>query len=534
MLTAQQPIPGIPPAADCLLARGSALAALDRHEEALAVFLEAAELAPGSAQAFYQMGKEAAALGHRSAAVSLLEKSLNLDPAGAEAYRLLAMVERAQGRHAEAERSEALALLADVAAGEHTGHEAGQACFELGLEACKRKNPDAALPLLRKAVRLHPSCGEAHHVLGSLLDRRGDLPEALQSYQTSVALLGPQAPARRAVAATLAKLGDPNGLDLLERLVGEAPKNPDAHFRWSEALLLHGRYGLGWREYEWRTGAMGCKQPPRSFDVPRWEGQDLRGQPILLYAEQGFGDTLQFARYVPLVAARGGAVLLEVQPQLQRLLAGLPGVAGCFTPDEPKPAFCCHASLMSLPWLFGTELDTIPPPQAPTLSWTSKPGLRRPKLQAGLVWSGNPKHSADHTRSARLSDLLPLAAVPGIEWTALQVGPGAAEIETHGEPFKFRGSCAGAQDFFDTAALVSDLDLVIAVDTSVAHLAGTLGKPVWILLPQSGDWRWGLRGDSTAWYPSARLFRQTEPRGRLGVVERAAQSLKIMAADASG
>ena len=266
----------------------------------------------------------------------------------------------------------------------------------------------------------------------------------------------------------------------------------------------------------------------RSFTQPPWQGEPLEGRPILLYAEEGFGDTLQFARYVPLVAERGGRVILDVQPGLRRLLRNLPGVAHCMAQaGEAMPAFAVHASLMSLPYLFRTTLDSIPPPVL-SPEWPGlvlQPASKEGPLRVGLVWAGNPKHQRDSVRSIPLEQWRPLASIEGVSFTSLQKGPGELQIEEHGACFDFIGDSSRIKDFVDTAAVIVDLDLVITVDSAVAHLAGTMGKPVWILLDNTRDWRWGLESNKTPWYPSARLFRQTVPTDWRGVIEEVAAAL---------
>ncbi len=299
----------------------------------------------------------------------------------------------------------------------------------------------------------------------------------------------------------MALQGDPAGVAWLERLAEAQPDSAVAHWNYSMALLLHGDLKRGWREYEWRWRWERFPSPIRNFTQPLWQGEELHGASILLHAEQGLGDTLQFARYAPLVAARGGRVILEVQSSLYRLLQRIPGVEVCIKAGDPLPEFDLQCPLMSLPQAFGTTLASIPPIVPYFSSEDDGASRRTAALRVGLVWAGNPKHQRDRLRSIPFALLGPLLEQPGVAFVSLQK-------DTVGEAAMLPHPVAEAKDFLDTARIVSELDLVITVDTSVAHLAGAMGKPVWVLIASSPDWRWGLGTEATPWYPTMRLFRQ--------------------------
>ncbi len=274
----------------------------------------------------------------------------------------------------------------------------------------------------------------------------------------------------------------------------------------------------------------------RSFSAPQWFGAEpIRGKTILLHAEQGLGDTLQFVRYVSRVAAQGARVVLEVQPALKDLISGIEGPAEVIARGEDLPEFDIHCPLLSLPLAFGTRLDTIPadipyltvPPDRIT-AWSSH--LERSALhRVGLAWSGGRTHRNDHNRSIALTHLAPLFADPQIQFVSLQqeLRDGDLEILQANPQIVHFGD--ELHDFADTAAVVSELDVVISVDTSVAHLAGALGKPVWILLPFAPDWRWLLDRKDSPWYPTARLFRQPKIADWDGVIECVRQELSVIA-----
>jgi Tetratricopeptide repeat/Glycosyltransferase family 9 (heptosyltransferase) len=302
------------------------------------------------------------------------------------------------------------------------------------------------------------------------------------------------------------------------------PDYADAHWNFSLLRLLTGDFERGWAESEWRWKNASLDLSERTFSQPLWIGAEaIDGKTLLLHHEQGLGDAIQFCRYVPLVAARGARVVLEVDRPLRQLMSGLAGVSHCLCKGEALPNFDMHCPLLSLPLAFGTLLETIPSTTpylsvpAPVQDWEAKLGPKD-RLRVGLVWSGNPRHRDDIKRSIELnalSSLFDVAATFVSLQKELRAGDAAllrerSDIISLGQSF---------ENFADTAALISCLDLVISVDTSVAHLAGALGRPVWILLPFVPDWRWLLDRDDSPWYPTARLFRQTNTRDWHSVVD---------------
>jgi hypothetical protein len=282
---------------------------------------------------------------------------------------------------------------------------------------------------------------------------------------------------------------------------------------------------------------------PRVFSQPRWQGEALDGRRILLHAEQGLGDTIQFCRYATLVAARGGRVILQVQPAAERLLRSLgvvrDGQAETALQGEKPPAFDLECPLMSLPAVFETTADTVPwngaylgadeesakdeQSRFPNLPAAENPGER--SLRVGLAWAGNPRYKTDTARSVALETLLPLMRLPGITWISLQKGQAAEQLSNlPGDVLILDGS-SNDRDLAETAALVSRLDLIITTDTCIAHLAGAMAMPVWILLPHLSDWRWMQQVEITPWYPTARLLRQVSPGDWASVVDRAIREL---------
>jgi len=388
-----------------------------------------------------------------------------------------------------------------------------------------------ALKSYDRAIDLDPSLTFAHNNRGNVFRKLGQMDKAIACYSEAIALNPDYAIAhnnRGDVLRMLRRFDE--ALVCFQRAQQIAPDFAGAHQNEYLLSLLVGNFGHGWRKMECRWGSSTFDSPMRNFPQPLWLGDSsLAGKTILLHSEQGFGDTIQFCRYIPMVAARGARVLLEVEEPLLKLLVGIPGLQEIIPKGGRLPEFDVHCPLMSLPLAFDTRLDTIPsatpylsaPADAPR-DWTAAIGSKcRPRI--GLAWSGNPNQGNDERRSLALSEMKGLLDLDAT-FVSLQkeirhtdrVPLAQSDILNLGESL---------EDFADTAALISELDLVITVDTSVAHLAGALGKPVWLLLAYIPDWRWLLDRDDSPWYPTARLFRQTESRAWGGVFARVREAL---------
>ena len=341
------------------------------------------------------------------------------------------------------------------------------------------------------------------------LDR---LDEALASLDRALALDPGSIEALTNRAGVLQELRRfDEALATYDRAVAIAPDNVEAQINRALLLLLTGDFARGWPAYEWRRKL--ASWDASTFAQPEWSDEDIAGKRLLLHAEQGFGDTIQFARYAALAAARGAEVILAVQASLVPLLGALPGITVVAAGRGQLPAFDLHCPLLSLPRLFGTTLATIPggvpyivaPPDR-IAAWA--PHLPADGLRVGLTWSGHPANTRDHERSIPFAHLAPLLAVAGTRFVSLQKDVRAADADALWRSGNIVDLRADLRDFADTAAVVAQLDLVITVDTAVAHLAGAMGKPVWVLLPRVPDFRWLLDRATSPWYPSARLFRK--------------------------
>ena len=391
------------------------------------------------------------------------------------------------------------------------------------------RHADAAAAL-GKAARIDPRVPELHLNLGVALHEQDRLKQAEESYRRALALR-PDTPLAQKNLATL--LRDRGQVDAsigeFLRLLERHPDYADAHFGLAFSLLLQGDFSAGWPEYEWRWQSSNSPEAMRRFDKPRWEGQDIAGRTVLAYSEQGIGDAIQFVRHVPLMAALGARVILQCPASLTNLLATVEGVAEVVATDREVAGYDYHCALMSLPGVFGTRPDTIPahipylfvPPTAFVSGPDAFPADRR---KVGIVWAGSATHINNRRRSCPREAVLPLARLPGIALYSLQKSDGAA-AEPWPEGSGVIDLTDRLGDFADTAALIERLDLVLTVDTAVAHLAGALGKPVWVMLPQAPDWRWLLGRDDSPWYPTMRLFRQQAPGDWDGVMARVRAAL---------
>jgi len=376
-----------------------------------------------------------------------------------------------------------------------------------GYAAAKSGDYVGSLPFYREAIRLDPLRDEAHNNLGAAYEGLGRYAEAAEAFSQALALRPSSVEYLFNVGLNMLRRRDRAGIGYLERAIALEPNHAEAHATLGEMLLAFGEYERGWREYEWRWQRPGLAARKRNFHQPVWNGQALEGRVILLHAEQGCGDTIQFARYVAQVQGRSGRVILEVQEGLHSLLGAIPGVSQCLRQGiDPLPEFDVHCPLMSLPLALGTA-QPMPQPVRIPLSFAQAPGAEKQLLRIGLVWSGNPQHIRDTFRSMPLRNLHRLRELPDAVFTCLQ------KVVTENDEDavrEFPMSCPLTPDgdFLETARTIDQLDLIISVDTSVAHLAASMGKPVWLLLPEVADWRWGVEGERTVWYPSMTLFRQ--------------------------
>ena len=375
---------------------------------------------------------------------------------------------------------------------------------------------DEALVSFEKALAITPHFAEAHSNRGNVLLRLGRPDAALDAYDKALAVKPSFVTARNNRGTALVALNRHHqAVNDFNLALASHPGLAEVEFNRSLALIALGDFKEGWRAFEARWGQEHWAGKRRNFTQPLWLGdQPIGGKTILLHSEQGYGDTIQFARYAPLVAAQGASVVLEVHPLLKAVMSTIADVSHVVATDEPLPAFDAHCPLMSLPLAFASELATIPatvPYLSPLVTRVAKWKNRLPDAEAprvGIVWAGSAAHRNNHNRSIALTEFVRILSTPDIHFVCLQKDLNETDLQVlrrHGGVTVFGDEMA---DFADTAAIIAMLDLVISVDTSVAHLAGALGRPVWVLLPFSADYRWMIDREDSPWYPSACLLRQ--------------------------
>jgi len=484
-------------------------------------FRRVVELRP-SASAHQQLGEAQERLGDLQAAVDSYRSALALKPDSADLHCHLARVLYQGGALQPAAELYRRALVLDP-----KRHEIYS---DLGLVLTNLGNFAPALEAFRRSLVANPRSAKTIAGLGHLFECKGDLISAADAYRDAIKLAPRLLAAYVDLGFVLYGLGElAEASDCFHRLRALQPDSAEATVNLGLIHLLQGDLASGWSEYEsrWKVGV----GDDRKLAQRQWKGEPLNGERILLYAEQGLGDTLQFARYVSLVAARGGEVVLEVQPPLHSLLDGTDGAAHVISRGDMLPEFTWRCPLLSLPFAFGTELQTIPasipyvhPDPARVMAWQER--FQGNARRIGLAWAGNPSHPRDRLRSIPLELLVPLMSVPDTTFYSLQFGSGAEQMTQIPPGVHLIDLGADLKDFANVAAVIANLDLVISVDSSVAHLAGAIGKPVWILLNKGCDWRWFMDREDSPWYPTARLFRQTTPGGWQDVVNRVESELR--------
>lgn len=500
---------------------GSVYRAIGRLDEAIASCQRAISLRPGYADAYNNLGNALSDKGQMESAIAAYRQAIAYQPNLAEAYSNLGNLFRGQHRFDEAIDELHRAIEIDP--------NSANAYSNLGNVLRDKGQWDEAIAACRRAIEIAPNHGDALNNLGNALDAKGESDEAIAALRRAIQLSPNMADAHSNLGASLRNKGKLDGaMASCRRAIELQPQLAEAHHNLALALLARGEFDQGWREYEWRWKCEGFPSPRWAISRPDWDGRPLEGRTILLHAEQGFGDAIQFARYVPMVAKRGGKIILECRPELQGLFQNQdwPGVLRVIIPGDAPPTFDCYAPLMSLPRIFGGGLGNIPG-STPYLRadaknaghWRERLGEHSAAAKIGLVWAGSPTHMNDRNRSIDPEKLAPIMRMAGVQLFSLQKGTAA-----HSE-MKIIDWTDELHDFADTAALISNLDLIIAADTAVAHLAGALNKPVWVLLPFAADWRWMLERADSPWYPSMRLFRQTRARDWDSVIERVVEAL---------
>ena len=500
---------------------GIALQAGGRKAEGLDLLRSGAAAHPGHEDLNYNFGNALRDAEELEAALAHYRRVLdgNADHLGA-ALNLGLCLERLQRLDAAVEHYRQVLL-------RHP--EQAEIYHNLGAVLWLQRKLEVADACYRRAVALKADYPQAYFNLGLTLDALGRYGEGEAAFRLALKYQPALVDALSGLGQNLLNQGRPDDArEWFETALAHDPEHLDAHLGRVRGNLLAGELEAGWAEFGWHRKRDSWQAPDVSGVA--WAGEDIDGKTVLLFGEEGLGDIIHFSRFARLVARRGGRVHVYCPKPLVRLLQTLDGVGSVIGQDQPAPATDLICSLIDLPKIFGTNLQTIarvcpylrPPTEHGPQARTAGP------LRVGMVWGGNPNHQRDRDRSCPLISFAPLLAVPGVELMSLQVGPAAAEIKTSGFDGLIPDVGSRLTDFAHTADVLSQLDLLITVDTAIAHLAGALGFPVWTLLAFAPDWRWMLKRPETPWYPTMKLYRQPAPHDWEGVVSRLEAELRTL------
>jgi len=530
------------------------------------LYARALKAAPGNFDALHLLGLVKAQSGQMGEAFRLMSSAVKINPQSPDAWSNLANVLHALKRNGEAldavdralalrpndpgllqQRGNTLLALARPAdaiasfdAVLKINPRQGEALFNRGAAKAALGRPAEALADFDAALSLAPNHPDALYNRGNALADLGRPAEAIAAYDRALARAPQHLKAINNRGRALQALNrHAEALAAFDQAIAIDKNYADAHFNRAHTLLTLGDLRKGFAAYEWRWQRSGMEGTARKLGRPLWLGEyPLGGKTILLHAEQGLGDTIQFARYAPMLARAGAKVVLEVQPELKDLFAGLEGVQACISRGETLSAFDVHCPLGSLPLALKTDVGSVPAPIPYLKADASRIETWRARIEAlpgkrvAIAWAGHAKHVNDRNRSLALAQFTPLFAREGVSFISIQrdLREGDAELMAHHPNITDVGNALN--DMSDTAAIAALVDLTIAVDTSVVHLAGALGRPVWVMLPFWPDWRWGLGQERSPWYPQARLFRQPAIGDWTSVVAAIGDALTHFTADA--
>jgi Flp pilus assembly protein TadD len=500
-----------------------------RLQEAEALYRDILMRDPNQADAWYLLGRIAHQIGQYQNAIALIECAVERKPDVAAYRHALGEAFTAMGEHDRAIRAYEQACSRDP--------QYAEAHISRGITLHALGRLDEAIDAFRNATVAQTDYAVAHYNLGNALHEAGRVEQAIAAYTKAMELAPDDAEIWNNLGIALS---DANRVDealvAFDRVLSLQPDFPGAHMNKGMALLVKGQFTEGWKEYRWRFSAMAPRRSQEADAVPAWDGGSFSGKTLLVETEQGIGDAIQFIRFLPIVKALGGRVVLACRSILHRLMTDCPG-ADEVVDDTPstirliRPDF--RISLLDLPGLLGTRIDNIPKQVPyiranPVLAEDWRKRIAQKGFQVGLCWAGLPTQGNDRDRSMPLSAFAPLARIADVNFYSLQKGAAATQAQQPPAGMSLTDVSTELKDFADTAALISNLDLVITVDTAVAHLAGALARPVWTLLRYAADWRWLLERDDTPWYPTMRLFRQPRIGDWEAVMEQVAPDLQAL------
>ena len=455
---------------------------------------------PRRAEVLQMIGRDAVAQGQPAVGITLFEEAISIDPGSADVH-----VDLAFGLEADTRIEDAVAAYGRAVEQDPTHRIAW---LNMAILTRRLGRLEDAADAAGKALDLDSDDPVVLGQLGGILVELDRAADAEPHFRRAAELRADDASALNNLALALRAQGRlDEAVAACRGTIGLAPEDAEAHVHLAELLLLRGdddEEGFG--EYEWRRALPRAVVPGSDLEAPDWDGSDPNGRTILVIAEQGFGDTLQFCRYVPVLAAQGARVILVVHEALTDLCRTLDGVDTVVASGAPLPAFDLKVPLLSLPHLLGPDVGRVPYLTVPADRIT--PGHDATGGRVGIAWQGNPKGAGDRGRSVALARFADLANIDGVHLVSLQKGFGHEQLTALPDAITIEDAGSRCADFADTAAVMAGLDLIITTDTAVAHLAGALGRPAWVLLKRDPDWRWHLGREDSPWYPSLRLFRQ--------------------------
>ncbi|HEY6329675.1 MAG TPA: tetratricopeptide repeat protein [Blastocatellia bacterium] len=532
----------------------------DQMERAAALLIDGIERAPGDAAYWALLGEVQTRQGEIAAAVESYHRALMFAPDWTQISNNLASLEYGRGRRDEAidclnraiDRNPRCPItrlnlarikstcgkmedaLRTVEAATRIAPAWAVPHFEHGRLLAETGNLSEAIAAYDRALQIEPLWADAHMAKGLALREASRIPEALECFNQAALLRPDWHLVHHNIGEAHLRLGrTAKAIESFRKAVGLEPAFYQSHADLGVALLEEGQFEEGWREWEWRFGQGGCIGKSLQCPAPVWDGRSLTGETLIVWIEQGLGDIIQFARFVPLAAARGARVVLQAPSPLRSLLASLPGVSRVVALDQPMPECDYQIPLLSLPHVLEITLNDLPGP-IPYLTPFRDEGTDSPifdggrdggSFRVGIVWASNQANSAARERDCSFSLLSRIADLAGVSVFSFQFGDRAADLSS--EPnSRVRSIPGGVGDFWRTAVLAMQMDLIVTVDTAMAHLAGALGIPVWVLLPEPADWRWMRDRSDSPWYPTARLFRQSRGGDWEELVDRVAEALR--------
>jgi len=512
---------------------GIILEALGRFDEAINAYQQAVSLKPDYAEAYHNMAVALQSRGHYASAVERCKQAVMLKQDYVQAYNTMAFSLEKQNLYDEAIDNYKQALLLDPDFVEAYNH--------LGVVLNEKGRYAEAIDNFRNAIKRDPDYVEVYNNLGIALKEHEEFSEAIACFEKTLQLDPNFVEAYYNLGNSLRDEGRcVEAIRNFKKAISLKPDYAQAHWNLSLALLLNGNYSEGWKGYKWRRNAdLKILTDYHSTGKPRWDGSSFKSRRLLVHYEQGLGDNIQFVRYLPMIKARGGTLIFETLKPLIGLLRGFDGVDELveYVPNRKLPLeYDVYTSLLDMPYIFGTTVETIPS-QIPYIYadsskaeyWREK--LSGPGLKVGIVWAGSAEHGNDRYRSCSLKNFSPLGEIDGVRLYGLQKGPAARQMDEFTETIPVTNISENFNDFTDTAAAIDNLDLVISVDTSVLHLSGAIGKPTWALIPYAPEWRWMLNRQDSPWYPTMRLFRQSNWNDWDSVFRSVTEELKMMASN---